>query len=243
MHRFTLKLPFCLPESLFRLLQELKHKLKPPHTVCEVNLLGDRTVEWSWIASQMPLGPGNALDFGSGRSYLALIAAQKGFNVTAVDLEPVRWYYAYPGLHFIQGDILKLPLPKKHFDLVINCSTVEHVGLVGRYGVTENRPDSDLEAMVRLRDLMRPSGIMLLTVPVGQDAVFLPLTRIYGKERLPRLLDGYLVDKELFWVKDQENTWVLCERETALDFEASVASWNPLQNLYALGCFVLRKPD
>ena len=190
----------------------------------------------------MPSGPGEALDFGPGGSHLALIAAQRGFDVTAVDLEPVTWPYVHPGLRFIRGDILKLPLPEEHFDLVINCSTVEHVGLAGRYGVTEGRPDGDLEAMARLGELMKSGGVMLLVVPVGQDAVFAPLHRVYGKQRLPRLLDGYSVEKEAFWVKDWENRWVLRDRETALNFEASVAG-SALQNVYALGCLVLRKPE
>jgi hypothetical protein len=146
-------------------------------------------------------------------------------------------------LHFVQGDILKLPLPKEHFDLVINCSTVEHVGLVGRYDITESCSDGDLEAMARLRELMKASSIMLLTIPVGQDAVFAPLCRVYGEKRLPSLLDGYIVEKEVFWVKDQKNHWALCDKETALTFKASASSWDPLQNVYALGCFVLRKPD
>ncbi len=103
------------------------------------NLSGDRDIEWSWVAAQMPSGPGEALDFGHGGSHLGLIAAQRGFNVTAVDLEPARWFYQHPCLRFIQGDILRLPLPAGHFDLVINCSTVEHVGLVGRYGVIGGR--------------------------------------------------------------------------------------------------------
>jgi 2-polyprenyl-3-methyl-5-hydroxy-6-metoxy-1,4-benzoquinol methylase len=46
----------------------------------------------SRVSSQMPSGPGHALDFGPGGSHIALIAAQRGFNVTAVDLEPVRWF-------------------------------------------------------------------------------------------------------------------------------------------------------
>ncbi len=206
------------------------------------NLRGDRHIEWSWVASQVPSGQGNALDFGPGGSHLALIAAQRDFNVTAVDLEPTWWPYVHPRLRFIRGDILKLPLPKKHFDLVINCSTVEHVGLAGRYRVTESRSDGDLEAMARIRELMKPAGIMLLTIPVGQDAVFAPLTRIYGKERLPGLLDGFDVEKEVFWIKDQKNRWTLCDKETALSFKASAGSWNAKQNIYALGCFVLRKP-
>ena len=206
-----------------------------------INLAGDRDIEWSWVASQMPSGPGKALDFGNGGSHLGLIAAQRGFDVTAVDLEPVQWLYIYHSLRFIQGDILKFPLSEGHFDLVINCSTVEHVGLVGRYGVMESHPDGDLEAMARVRELMKPGGIMLLTIPVGQDAVFPPMCRVYGKERLPRLLDGYIVEKEALWVKDQENRWAQCDRERALIFEASASSLDPLQNIYALGCFVLRK--
>jgi SAM-dependent methyltransferase len=157
-------------------------------------------------------------------------------------LEPQTFPWLHPAVRSIQGDLLKLDLPTNHFDLIINCSTVEHVGLVGRYSVTENRPDGDLEAMALLRELMKPSAIMLLTVPVGQDAVFAPLCRVYGKERLPRLLSGFVLEREMFWVKDAENRWVQCDEETALSFEASAGSWDPLRNVYALGCFVLRKP-
>jgi SAM-dependent methyltransferase len=235
MHRVTVTVPVYLPNWLYLRLRLWKRKLGAP-----LNLLGDRDVEWSWVAAHIPSGPGEALDFGPGGSYLGLTAAQRGFEVTAIDLEPVRWYYVHQKLHFVHGDILKVGLPAKHFDLVINCSTVEHVGLAGRYGVTKSCPDGDLEAMARLRDLMKPGGVMLLTIPVGQDAVFAPLSRVYGAQRLPQLLSGYTVEKDVFWVKDAENRWVLCDRDTALNFRASVGSWNPLRNIYALGCFVLK---
>ena len=161
--------------------------------------------------------------------------------MTAVDLEALQWAYVHPRLTFMQGDILSLPLPKEHFNLVVNCSTVEHVGLAGRYGVVVNRTDGDLEAMQRLRELMKPGGLMVLTIPIGQDAVFAPLCRVYGVRRLPWLLNGYTVDKEVFWVKDSQNRWVMSDKETALNFKASAGTWDPLQNVYALGCFVLRR--
>ena len=234
-----------LPMWVYRPLRQIKRSIFRSASVGDErvipNLLGERDIEWSWMASQMPSGPGEALDFGPGRSYLALIAARRGFNVTAVDLKSVQWSYVYPRLRFLHGDILKLPLAKEHFDLVINCSTVEHVGLVGRYGVTESRPDGDLDAKARLRELMKPDGVMLLKVPVGQDAVFAPLARVYGGQRLPQLLNDYVVEKEEFWVKDGQNRWTLCDKETALDFKASAGSWDPLQNVYALGCFVLKQ--
>lgn len=213
----------------------------PQKSLLSLNLLGDRDIEWSWVASQMPQGPGEALDFGNGGSYLGLIAAQRDFKVIAVDLGSVQWFYKHPGLCFVRGDILKLPLPKEHFSLIINCSTVEHVGIVGRYGVTENRVDGDLEAMKRLRDLMKPNGLMILTIPVGQDTFIAPLHRVYGKMRLPKLLEGYRVVKEVFWEKDNENRWVVVDKEVALNFKPLSTTQDAMGNIYALGCFILLK--
>lgn len=208
-----------------------------------IDMMGDREVEWSWIASQIPVGPGEALDFGPGGSYLGLIAAQGGFNVTALDLEPSKQYYLHPHINFIQGDISNVSLPEDYFDLVINCSTVEHVGLAGRYKVKVSRCDGDLEAMSRLKKLMKPNSVMLLTVPVGQDAVFAPFHRVYGIYRLPRLLEGYIIEKEIYWLKNAQNKWVLCPKENALNFKARLYSTDLLQDVYCLGCFVLKKPS
>ncbi len=102
------------------------------------------------------------MDFGPGGSPLGLMAAQRGYSVTAVDLEPVDWPYQHPGLRFVQGDILTLTLAQDWFGLILNCSTVEHVGLPGRYGVTEHRPDRDLEVMTRLRRLMKVGATVVL---------------------------------------------------------------------------------
>jgi hypothetical protein len=103
----------------------------------------------------------------------------------------------------------------------------------GRYGVTENRPDGDLEAMNRLNELMKQDGPMLLTIPVGRDTVFAPLHRVYGVERLPKLLEKYFIEKKEFWVKDEQNRWISVDEKEALDRQ-------PLRLLYGLGCFALR---
>jgi SAM-dependent methyltransferase len=206
-----------------------------------IDMEGDRDIEWSWIISQMPPGPGEALDVGPGGSYLGLIAAQEGFNVTAVDLEPINQHYSHPKINLKQGDICNIPLPENYFALVLNCSTVEHVGLSGRYGVKTNHTDGDLEAMSRLKRLMKSEGVMLLTIPVGQDSVIAPFHRIYGIDRLPRLLEGYIIEKENYWCKNSQNKWVLCEKGDALNFKILINPINISQSVYALGCFVLRK--
>lgn len=151
-----LSIPVYLPMALYRPLRRLKRAITDRNRPTR-NLWGDRDVEYSFIAAHMPNGPGKALDFGSGSSYMSLLAALRGFEVIALDLEPQTFPWRHPAVRFIQGDLLELDLPTNHFDLIINCSTVEHVGLVGRYSVTESRPDGDLEAMARLRELMKPS--------------------------------------------------------------------------------------
>lgn len=197
------------------------------------NLAGDREIENSWILAEMGQGPGEALDFGCGGSGLGLVAARRGYKVTAIDLEPVWWPYVVLNLRFIKGDLMKIKFPPQCFDLIINCSTVEHIGLAGRYGVSESHRDGDFEAMERLRRLMKPGGVMLLTIPVGQDAVFAPLHRVYGVKRLPQLLERLSIDKKEYWVKDDQNRWIRADESLAFDQKPSLT-------YYGVGLFVLR---
>jgi hypothetical protein len=55
--------------------------------------------------------------------------------------------------------------------------------------------------MAKMRQLLKHGGKMLLTIPVGQDALYPSSHRVYGRERLPRLLDGYIVEKKEYWIK------------------------------------------
>jgi len=241
MRMFHVNFRVYLPERLYEMLRNLarasrKYRGRARFT----NNEGERDIEWSWVSSQVPIGPGKALDFGNGGSNMSLVAAQAGFDVTAVDLEPVQWTYVHPRITFLQGDIGKLPLEPLSFDLVINCSTVEHVGLAGRYGITQESPDGDIQAMNTLQALLKPDGVMIMTVPVGRDLVAAPLHRIYGAKRLPLLLGGFAVEREDYWIKGEDNRWRLCERETALAYEPRVDYRNLANNLYGLGCFVLR---
>jgi len=197
------------------------------------NLKGDRDIEYSWVAANMPEGPGRALDFGCGSSYLGLIAVQRGFKVTAVDLASVNWPYVHPNLTFLQKDIFDLNFLPSSLDLIINCSTIEHVGL-GRYGDHQNL-NGDREAMNLLYSLLKSRGIMLLTIPVGKDRIFLPLHRVYGLGRLPLLLDGFIVEKKEYWMKNHKNCWVKIDEQVALNLQ-------PKPTCYGIGCFVLSRP-
>jgi hypothetical protein len=193
-------------------------------------LQGDRWVEWSFCFARLAEGQGTTLDFGSDIGFLALGAAQRGHKVVAFDREELDIDYEHERVHAVRGDVLTHDFGAQRFDQIINCSTVEHVGLSGRYGSFE-ASDGDLQAMATLRGVMSPMGRMILTIPVGRDLVAAPLHRVYGEERLPRLLQGFSIVEEQYWCKE-DGRWRQTARTQALDVAAS-------QSFYALGLFVL----
>jgi len=194
------------------------------------SLSGDRWVEWSFCASRLADGPGRTLDFGAGIGFLSLAAAQRGHDVVAFDrLEP-HAEFEHRRVRFAKADVLTHDFGGETFDQIINCSTIEHVGLGGRYG-SSNAPDGDLDAMTVLRGTLAPDGQMILTVPVGRDLAAAPLHRIYGEQRLPRLLDGFSVAEQQYWCK-RDDRWLQTSKSEALAVTGSDA-------FYALGLFVL----
>ena len=78
---------------------------------------------------------------------------------------------------------------KKKFDACLSISSFEHDGL-GRYGDPLN-PNGDLEAMQKMKTLLKPSGLMFLAVPVGIETVWFNVHRIYGEHRFYALIKGW----------------------------------------------------
>src|SRR5262249_31113967 len=146
-----------------------------------LDLSGDREIEWSWVAGNLPERPGDVLDFGPSSASSGLIAAFRGGKVIGLDLEgPPKASYLYPNYEGRRENRLSYDCGETRFATVINCSTVEHVGLPGRYG-SPDVADGDLQAMQRLHALMRgPGARMVMTIPVGVDGVFAPAHRVYG---------------------------------------------------------------
>ena len=153
-----------------------------------------------------------------------------GHEVVGIDADTLP--YGIPGLTFHQGDFLELSLDEARFDIVVLCSVVEHIGLRGRYQ-QKDVPDGDLQAMRKVARLLKSGGILILTIPVGADLVFKPWHRIYGRERLPHLLDGFFVLCNRFFVKLPGDLWRQTDEHEAVRFDGKGLS-------YALGQYVLR---
>lgn len=77
------------------------------------------------------------------------------------------------------------------FDAAFSISSFEHDGL-GRYGDPLN-PDGDIQAMRKMRTMLKPKSLLFLAVPIGRDELIWNAHRVYGRIRLPKLLDGWKI--------------------------------------------------
>ncbi len=124
---------------------------------------------------------------GSETPWYECICMYYGAEVTTVEYRDV--HCEIPGLTVMTPAEFERRPAK--FDVVVSISSIEHDGL-GRYGDPIN-PHGDLQAMEQFKELLKPGGHLILAVPIGSDAVVWNAHRIYGRIRLPMLLDGWEV--------------------------------------------------
>lgn len=75
------------------------------------------------------------------------------------------------------------------FDVILAVSSVESFHL-GSFGEPLDA-DGDIRLVRSFARMLRPGGRLVLGVPVGQDRLVFNIGRIYGRLRLPRLLEGW----------------------------------------------------
>jgi len=167
------------------------------------------------------------------RARIARYAISQGWHVVGIDL--MRCGLRHDRFTFIRDDFLTRKF-KEQFDLVLNVSSIEHFGIPGRYGIKELNEDADLRAMSKMRSLMASGARMVLTIPIGRDTVLAPFHRVYGRERLPRLFDGYHVVHQRCWAKfGGVDNFKKTTQNTALSVEPTLKP----RHYYAIGGFVL----
>jgi len=184
----------------------------PPVTVeygeqsARVAGVNERIVELPYaMAALGRLAPGaRILDIGSAESWFPLAAASLGFDVTALDLRELP--YSHPQLRSISSPFEQWqPDEPGRFDAIFLISTIEHIG-IGAYGEAAGATDADLGAVARVRELLVPGGLLVLTTPYGRRAVN-ALERIYDDEALADLLDGWeILDRRTAYRQDAV-TW------------------------------------
>lgn len=195
----------------FGVISFLNGEPRPPRGGFDLD--GEKLLDWAWVCTNLSPGAKRALEIGPGKSPIIPAMLSLGYEVTAIDnsIDPAG---LIDGFRFIRGDFGDFSSEQK-FDVIIACSVVEHIGLAGRYNSNEDI-NGDFKAMRRIRSLLQLGGRFLLTIPVGRDAVHRPWHRVYGPERLPKLLEGFAVVKSQFFEKQPGGPWFKTTQEKAL---------------------------
>jgi hypothetical protein len=172
-----------------------------------VLLVNERIVEQPFVFGALAGLPAGArvLDVGGSESTVGLSLAALGLAVTVVDprAHPLR----HPNLTHAAVRLDELPDPERPFDAAVVLSAVEHFGLE-HYGVGGRDERDDLAALRRLRELVRPDGLLVLTVPFGEAAVD-GFQRVYDEAGLAELLAGWRVQTSLRAGRADRETWLV----------------------------------
>lgn len=115
--------------------------------------------------------------------------------------------------------------PDKQYDLIVSISTLEHVG----YDEEPRDPLKVIRAVDRLKTLLKPGGMMIVTLPVG-----------YNRPMDELLNSGRLAFTEQYYMRrtTEGNQWTEAGRGEVMS--ASYGSPFPCANGLVIGVFVNR---
>lgn len=138
--------------------------------------LDERIVEYPWLISQLPLNEGKLLDAGSTLNFDFILSnnvfASKKMYIST--LAPEANCYWKKGISYIYEDLRETCYKDDYFDWVVCLSTIEHIGLDNRMLYTddisknENNSETYLLAIKELYRILKPGGVLYITVPFGK---------------------------------------------------------------------------
>jgi SAM-dependent methyltransferase len=108
---------------------------------------------------------GPACDLGCGPGHVARYLHERGVHVMGIDLSPVMVEAAQrlnPGIEFARGDMRSLPIADGAWGGIVAFYSIIHIP----------RPEV-VTALVEMKRVLRPGGLVLLAFPIGDDVVHL----------------------------------------------------------------------
>jgi len=174
----------------------------------EILLVNERIVEQPFVFEALAAlaRPARILDVGGSESTVGLSLATLGHEVTTVD--PRGYPLKHPNLTHKACRLDELPAPDAAFDAAVVLSAVEHFGLE-QYGLDAVDERLDVKALERLRELVKPGGLLVLTVPFAAQATVDEFQRVYDEAGLAELLRGWNVEQSLRVGRIDRLTWKL----------------------------------
>lgn len=191
----------------------------------------ERAVEYAFVLNQLKPPQGTLLDIGCKGTLLPSLLAALGLEVYGIDIW--AWRPPHPNFKYVVGDIRKTNWPSSFFDWITIISTIEHIGVPGRFGSSDD-PGGDRSAIDEMRRILKADGSILMTVPYGRPKLMKPWCRVYGKSTLKDLIEPMTIKYAEYYWRPGKGSWCPVSEEIAGNVEA-----DPLN--YALALLVLQK--
>lgn len=206
-----------ISKSGIRVLQ----KIFPEYFAKEPLRPTDRYIEYPFVLRNLPRPPLKVLDVGSSGSFFPLLLASVGYDVYGIDIREYAIVnkIKFDNFQFVKEDITKTSFPDNYFDAITAISTIEHIGISGRHG-SEEDPEADKKTIDEIRRILKPRGVILLTVPFGKAKVIKPYSRIYDGDLINKLLKGLKIENEEYYIQDKNDDWFECSKQEAGDVDA-----------------------
>ncbi len=170
-----------------------------------VGAVNERIMEVPFVMQSLGAVPASAsiVDIGGSESTVAFSLASLGYPTTVID--PQGYPFTHPQLEVLLHPLEELN-PEREFDVAILLSAIEHFGIGHYKGGPEPDIDADKKAMAIVNRSLRPDGFLVLTVPYG-PAETNDLERIYDRERLLALLEGWTITRARVGRRTDSTTW------------------------------------
>jgi SAM-dependent methyltransferase len=139
--------------------------------------LDERIIEYPWLFSRLPAGPGFLLDAGSVFNFDFVLAhpALAGKKLHLCTLAPEPDCFWRQGISYLFEDLRRLPYRDGWFDWVVCLSTLEHVGmdnslLYSKEAAPEGNRRDYLAAARELFRVLKTGGTAYFSFPFGKAA-------------------------------------------------------------------------
>jgi SAM-dependent methyltransferase len=198
----------------------------------------ERAIEYPWVYKKITdLTNTKVLDVGAknGLPTTDMLLANHN-RVYTIDINASQ-SQSTGNLIIMKGDILSTSFEDNFFDAIVIVSTIEHIGIPGRYGVTAGDESGDLRAMQEIFRILSPGGRVLVTIPYGLGKS-LPLNRLYNSQRTQELFKMFeIIEAQYYKYYAAYQMWFEVPESTAAKNNWDTEPW------YALACFEVRKPN